>query len=567
MRNKNIFAVTWAFLLGLAWLIPNHYRPWTSFHSDAWIAFVGLFLLVPVILTRTEVINLPSFSVLALLLAIVPWIHHSVGMIPFAGQAWVASTYLQGFGLAIIVGDNLGRRFNVLLPDALFGAILLASIVSVGLSLGSWAEVIDSGLDDYLSMGYSGGRHYANLGQPNMLGSLLLWGVVGCFWAYVRKTIGLKVAVLTSIFLVVGIVLTRSRTAYVAGIIVVCLQFIFWQKIKSKKIYLLTAVCVGGYLLWVPTLNWLDIHIFQRIEVVDYVRSATTGDIRLAAWKIFVDAITDSPWVGYGWTEVANAQIAVADRHPSLGGMFGHTHNLILDLFVWVGIPLGLFVLGYVLKWIFLAFRHMESEQDFLLLMVLVVIGIHSMLEYPLQYAIFLLPTGLFVGVVCNRIRTGYVLKSSAIFLAFISLCFTIQLAGIARDYSRIEDSYNKWRFDFSGLIYPNKNTPNIPEVLYLTHFRSWFEIVRNRPSSNMSELELSAREKAVRAFPSSGGIFELALAYALNEDAIKASYWLARVCKLSSETECINLQRAWRMEADKHPQLKLVQWPNTDGP
>jgi len=567
MRKLNIFAISWAFLFALAWLIPNHYQPWTSFHSDAWIAFVGLSLVFPVLLNRKQPITLPLCSVIVLLIATVPWIHYSVGMLSFAGQAWMTTAYVAGFGLAIIVGNYFESKQNALLPDAMFGAILLASIASVGLSLGSWAGVIDTGLDDYLSMGYSGGRHYANLGQPNMLGSLLLWGILSCLWAYQRKVVRFEVALAAAAFLIVGIVLTRSRTAYVAGLILVVLQVLYWKKTEQKKTYLLTAILVACYFLSVHSLSWLDAHFFQRVEAVDYVRSSTSGDIRLTAWAMFLDAIMERPWLGYGWTEVANAQIAVAELHPSLGGMFGHTHNLVLDLFVWFGIPLALLTVGSMALWILTVFRRVRNEQDFLLLMLLVVIGTHSMLEYPLHYATFLLPTGLLVGIVCSRIQSEYSVKTNSLFLLVVTVGFSVLLVGVVRDYLRVEDSYNKWRFDLKGLVYPNPNALDVPEVLYLTQFRYWFEMVRIRPNSNMSEEQLIEREKIVRAFPSSGGVYELALAYALNGNTMKASYWLARICKLSNESECAILTAAWKVEAQKHPQLKFVLWPEADRP
>ena len=40
----------WACTLALGWLLPNHYRPWVSFHSDAWIAAVLLLGAAAVIL-------------------------------------------------------------------------------------------------------------------------------------------------------------------------------------------------------------------------------------------------------------------------------------------------------------------------------------------------------------------------------------------------------------------------------------------------------------------------------------------------------------------------------------
>src|SRR5690606_38099822 len=36
----HIGALLFVIALSLTWLLPNHYRPWQAFHSDAWAAFV-----------------------------------------------------------------------------------------------------------------------------------------------------------------------------------------------------------------------------------------------------------------------------------------------------------------------------------------------------------------------------------------------------------------------------------------------------------------------------------------------------------------------------------------------
>jgi hypothetical protein len=37
-----VWLAVWTGTLVLGWLLPNHYRPWIAFHSDAWIAAVFL---------------------------------------------------------------------------------------------------------------------------------------------------------------------------------------------------------------------------------------------------------------------------------------------------------------------------------------------------------------------------------------------------------------------------------------------------------------------------------------------------------------------------------------------
>lgn len=563
MIKANTWVMVWAFLMSLAWLIPNHYQPWTSFHSDAWIACVGVLALLPVFYGREKKVTWPLFARVTFLLCFIPWVHYAGGLLAFVSQAWITSAYLFGFSLAIVVGSNLEKKKPGKLPDALLSAIFFASIASVGLSLGSWAEVLSVGVGDYLSMGYSGGRHYANIGQPNMLASLLLWGVIASLWAYSKKAICFEVALISGAFFVIGIVLTKSRMAYVAGLVVMFFVIFYARRIKSYRLVFFCLLLGCIFFIVAFFLPWMDAFFFQREVGAVYVRSAIHGDIRLTAWELFGDAIFNSPWIGYGWTEVVNAQISVAQKYPSMGGMFGHTHNLVLDFFVWLGIPLAVLVLAFFAGWLLHVLQKIRTQEDLLLMLLLVVVGVHSMFEYPLQYATFLLPTGIVIGVVGVRATVGYGVEINKIYLIGVFLAFVLLLFGVVRDYFRVEESYNKWRFERVGLVYPKEGVPDVPDVAHLTQFKYWFQMIRMRPHSQMSPSELALREKTVRAYPSPGAIYELALAYALNNQPDEAVYWLNRLCKLASEAECVTLRNAWNVQRSSNSVIERLPWPN----
>lgn len=561
MNKKNIGAVIWALLVSLAWLIPNHYQPWTSFHSDAWVALIGALTFLLLVFGRKKTLTWPLFAIVTFSLCFVPWIHYATGLLVFVSQAWMTSAYLLGFSLAIVVGANLEKRMPGVLPDALLGAMVFASIVSVGLSLGSWAEVLETGLNDYLSMGYSGGRHYANLGQPNMLASLLLWGVIGCFWAYSKKIINIQIVLVASAFLVLGIVLTKSRMAYVVGFVILSIVLIYERSIKLEKIKFISLILLAVFFLGVYFFQWMDVYFFQREGGAEYVRSALQGDVRLTAWELFLDAIWNRPWFGYGWTEVINAQIAVAHKFPSMGGMFGHTHNILLDIFVWLGIPLASLVVIFLVVWFGHVLKNIKNEQDLLLLLLLIVVGVHSMFEYPLQYATFLIPTGMVVGVIGVRVAMSFSVEINKSIVIGLILASTFLLFGLVRDYLRVEESYNKWRFERAGLVYPMASVPNVPDVIYLTQFKYWLEMVRIRPHTGMTQVELALREDVVRAYPSPGAIYELALAYALNGHPDNAIFWLNRLCKLANDLECAALKSAWNVQRDSNSLVEKILW------
>ena len=91
-------------LLVLSWLTPNHYPPWTSFHSEL-LAFVAVALMVLGMLVKaTHTAELPRLTWWILGALCLPWLQSALGISLFAGDALVVSFYLLTLTGAIWVG-------------------------------------------------------------------------------------------------------------------------------------------------------------------------------------------------------------------------------------------------------------------------------------------------------------------------------------------------------------------------------------------------------------------------------------------------------------------------------
>jgi hypothetical protein len=129
---------------------------------------------------------------------------------------------------------------------------------------------------------------------------------------------------------------------------------------------------------------------------------------RYVVWSDTLTLISRNPWlgVGVGGFNFAWTLTPFANRS---GEFFDHTHNLPLQLLVELGIPIGTFVIA-ALTWAlwraFAASREAFGDEGTALraaFMMLLVIALHSMLEYPLWYAYFLLPTAFLLGLCLGR--------------------------------------------------------------------------------------------------------------------------------------------------------------------
>lgn len=499
-------------------------------------------------------------AVMVAVLVCVPWLQYSAGLISFAGQAWMSTAYLLGLLLALLTGQRWERACPDQLAGGLFWAIGVASVLSVNLQLQTWLGLMDTGIFDLWSMGLSGERPYANFGQPNQLATFLLWGLLACAWGYSNEKIRAPVAVLLACFLLLGIALTQSRTAWL-GLTFLVLATWAWRRLwRSKWVpWSVTALFV---FFWVcpPLLRGLADALLLGSEY-SYFRGQLQGELRPLAWRLFIDAALNRPWLGYGWSEVGHAQLAVASAFPPLYGTFGQSHNLFLDLVLWVGLPIGIFVSVAIVWWFASCLRAVSNAKDAILIMFLGVIGIHAMLELPLHYAYFLLPTGMVMGVVNSRVGGKPMGTTPRWTLIGLWLVAVVLLSGIVRDYFRVESSFQTLRFELAriGTLPPGKP----PDVVLLTQLRERIGLMRYEVKAGMSTEELAWVLQVVNAYPGGGVLYKAATALALNDRPEEARQWLKKICKISSGEECDLIKRVWAQDSRGNPLIAAIPWPN----
>jgi hypothetical protein len=218
------WAVLWMLALATPWLLPTHMSPWRAFHADLLMALMLLPAAFWVVLCRRERVAVPPAALAVLALAGVPVLQWAGGMMLFAGDAWIAGTYLLGFALAIAAGARFQHVAPNKVVDALFAAFVVAGLISVGIVLAQWLQLGPLRLSDFdLILRYPGAgyRLFGNLGQPNHLATLLVWALIALWWAYLSSRVRGAVAVGAAAFLIIGITATQSRTAWLEMLVLV----------------------------------------------------------------------------------------------------------------------------------------------------------------------------------------------------------------------------------------------------------------------------------------------------------------------------------------------------------
>ncbi len=540
--------------LSLAWLLPNHSLPWMSFHGDAWAASMLLLVASFVLWRNRFCVAWHWLTAVSAGMALIPLIQYAVGMTPLFGVAWINSVYLLGLLTALLAGAAWELESPGQCADYLFLAIGIAAVVSVGLQLNQFFDLEPFGPWTLQS---TGTRHFANIAQPNQMASLLLLGVLGCAWGFYRKYLGATAAFVTAALLLLGVVLTESRTAWLNVILLLGIT-VYGRRYAPDRKYLGAVVGLGCYflvcILMLPTLN----DFFGGGLPVEY--RSPSSDTRWAAWGMFLKAILHRPLFGFGWGQLGHAQFLMLDEGISLGGSLLQAHNLILDLVLWNGIPLGLSLAAFLGWWCWTVVRGLRNFSQLLLISFLVVLGTHAMLEYPLQYAYFLLPAGMVMGClnVSLGLRTAFGprkwLTGVVLLLAMATLVVTI------RDYFRIETSFYGLRFELKKIDVPIPRTP--PDVLALTQWRDHIVFSRMELRSGIAAGELAWMRNMVSSVPSPFVLYRFAAMLAMNDQPAEAQQWLRRTCQISSKSLCEIIEAEWAKQSLIYERIAAVPWP-----
>lgn len=558
MKIRALLITVLSLVYAIGCLQPNHYWPWKGFQNDAW---AGITLCLAVFLTvvcQKKTWHVEKTSLFLLFFALIPSIQLMAGQIVNPGEAWISSTYLLGFLMCVWAGSQWEVNTRWGPAEFVFTAALVGSLFSVGLQLWQWLRLGDLGEFGIWLMGEGDGRPFANLGQPNLLASLILWGILAAVWAYVRGAMGATVTAITISYLLIGLAFTFSRTAWLALCILVIATW-WWRALWPNKHLPLWAL---GFLLYFAGVTLLLDPLSQMLQLPSprSLSSAVnvTSDLRLAAWEAIIHGITQSPWIGYGWNQVVAATFNQTANEPLLHSYFSHSHNLILDLFTMMGIPLGALAAGYLIHLFWRLTRSIEDTQSALIWMALLVVGNHAMLEFPLHYAYFLLPTGLLVGaltVMTKQKRTLQITFSPLVLLAVCSimLCLTI------RDYFKVETLVAEMRAKEARIAI--RDTADPSDVWLLSQWRDYVALSRYTVSGHESPQDLARMRGLAIAVPAPIVFVTYAKAQVLQNHNDEAIRWLNTMCSVSSIEVCQQVEKHWKYLATQTPDVVFPAW------
>jgi len=383
--NQAAAFIGWGgFLLVLATLVPRSAWP----RSPGALALIGALAIAAI-----DALAASIFSVMPWSLSL-----SAAGMIVAAVLVVATAASTQRAGLA----EPAFRAFCIGLTVAGIASVLIGCIQV-------FAPRVPDG--DWIAIAALAGRASGNLRQPNHLSSLLLWSVVGAVWLGEAKVLDRRIALGLAIAFIYVVVLSASRTGALGMLTLAAWGLLDRRVSRPTRIALVLAPLLYAAMWWATSLWAAETH---QLFAGQARLTTTTGDIsssRFAIWSNALALIASHPWLGVGFGDFNFAwTLTPFPGRPT--EFFDHTHNLVLNFAVEMGVPIAALVLVLMAYALWRALAHAISDGrektgpypvQRAAFVVVFLVAVHSMLEYPLWYAYFLLPTAFAFGLCLER--------------------------------------------------------------------------------------------------------------------------------------------------------------------
>jgi len=183
--------------------------------------------------------------------------------------------------------------------------------------------------------------------------------------------------------------------------------------------------------------------------------------------------------------------------------------------------------------------------------LILIAVGVHSMVEFPLWYGHILVPVGMIVGGLHTQ-RAGWkTIQLGRAWIAGIALVGAALMGAITWDYSRVVSG-----FEAMNLIQAGKRTADRikkPEWTLFPQYFDYFHIVEVEIKPGMAPEDLAFLERITARFAFSPILTRLSNAYMLNnrpDDALRVLVTLSRLDSVHYAT----VYKQWQDSSRNNP-------------
>lgn len=435
-------------MLVLPFLQSRHFLPLPLFYSE-WLACVlGLAALFLFLLPRyARDLEVPWAVLTPLALCGVLLLHLVLLKAAYPQQILLALLYLLWAAALILLGAALRRAFGLTaLGTALAWFLLAGGILNALAGILQHYEL--RGFLEPVIASKTSPAVYGNLVQPNHFANHLALALASLLFLHARGRLHLVVAVFLGGLLLFMLSLTGSRSVWLyLGALAILAALLHFRHpgAENKRLLIFSFLLLPGFVFtqWLVQQPWLSgpTHLVTPTErLFEYIHGASA---RLQLWREAWLMFLQSPLVGVGYGQFAwqHFLLSGATGNPTGLGHANNAHNILMQVLAELGLLGVVALLAGVMAWLWGLRRAALSLEYWWLLAVLTVLGIHSMLEYPLWHAYFLGLAAILLGAAesCNfRLQMPRAVSAGFAILMFAGMLGAVSLL---HNYYRLEVS------------------------------------------------------------------------------------------------------------------------------
>jgi O-antigen polymerase len=296
------------------------------------------------------------------------------------------------------------------------------------------------------------GQAVANVHQTNMLATLLAIGLLAIHWLQQESLLTRGKAAALAGLVLIGLAATASRTGAVHLLLIACLIYL-WRKSDAKSVL---AVCFGAFLIYLAAALALPFLLEHAVgnatdrSLLNRIGAESTCSSRKVLWSNVWHLISLKPWTGWGFDGLLYAHYITPYEGVRFCDKLSNAHNLFLQIAIEYGLFSSALVAAFILLML-IRFKPWLAKQPLERLgwSVLLLIGFHNMLEFPLWFGVFQVASLLAIWLIWHE-RTKADVENAAVgtkalkpFRRGLAVALLLgALAFTAFDYVRVSQLY-----------------------------------------------------------------------------------------------------------------------------
>ncbi|MCI3203710.1 MULTISPECIES: O-antigen ligase family protein [Pandoraea] len=459
----SMIGLTMALIWALPYNLVKHTYPISTFYSEALtfslFALLGVLSMIAVWQRDARVLRMPRVTWMPLAFVAVVLIQRATMPTELPQLMMTALLY----GVAMIVAVNagywlaqLGWRGVLMRWSAV--ALTLGGLYAVGAQLVQ-AFHLEAHVP-WLVAKYTvsvARRLFGNMYQPNHLATYLSLASAGAFYLWYQRKLPAWAFLIACAAFDIGICLTGSRTPWLQ--LALLSAFGLWlvwmerseetRNMRRSMRWFVPAAILPMLALMTVCVGWANIAWGWHLEGSAVARMQHAGQVtgRVILWEYGLTIFREHWFFGAGWSNYIDAQFALVDKLGPVE-MADNAHNVLIDLLAKIGIVGALAVLLPLAFWFARAVRNIKTAPIALAFVLLGMLAIHSLLEYPQHYAFFLLPAMFLLGFCETKPIESVSSAATGAINGVIVLFACVAIPWLYGDYQRVEVAYRAGKIE-----------------------------------------------------------------------------------------------------------------------